>query len=81
MTLSGSTLPDLEKIQGRWEPCTENLHGRDRRMIDAFEDDSYEEELEILESKEVRATLKVLGRNKSPRGRWDTNRIISIHRD
>lgn len=49
-------------------------------MIDAFEDDSYEEELDILES-EVRAALKVLGRNESPRGRWDTDRITSSHTD
>ena len=34
-------------------------------MTDAFQEDSYEEELIILES-EVKAVLKVLGRKKSP---------------
>ena len=34
-------------------------------MTDSFEADSYEEEAIILES-EVKAALKVLGRNKSP---------------
>lgn len=38
-----------------------------------FEEGSCEEDPVILES-EVKATLKVLGRNKP--GRWDTNRII-----
>lgn len=34
-------------------------------MTDSFEEDSYEEEPIILESK-VKAALKILGRNKSP---------------
>ena len=34
-------------------------------MADSFEEDSYEEEPVILESK-IKADVKVLGRNKSP---------------
>lgn len=58
----GGTLSDQEKIKGRWERYTDDLYRRDKRMIDSFEEDSYEEELIILES-EAKAALKVLGGN------------------
>lgn len=49
--------------------------------INAFETESYEGKAVILEG-EVKAILKVLGRNKSPEvSREGTGRIISNHRD
>ena len=60
----GSTLSDQEKIKGRWKQYTEALDRREKWMTCSFEENSYEEELIILES-EVKAALKVLGRNKS----------------
>lgn len=60
----GSTLSDQEKIKGRWKRYCENLYRRDKRMTDTFEQVSFEEEPVILEN-EVKAALKVLGRNNS----------------
>lgn len=74
-----STLSDKEKIQGRRKQYSENLYGRDKRMTDTFEADSHEEEPVILE-REVKATLRVLGRNKLP-GVEGIVTIISSHRD
>ena len=64
-TQRGSTLSDQGKIKGRWKQYTEDVHRGDKRVTDSFKEDSYEEESIILES-EVKAALKVLGRNKSP---------------
>lgn len=61
----GSILSDQETAKGRWKECTENLHKRNKKMTDTFEGDSSEEELVILEI-EVKAALKVFGRNKLP---------------
>lgn len=44
---------------------TENLYRRGSRMTDSFKEGFCEEEPVILES-EVKAAVKVLGRNKSP---------------
>lgn len=55
-------LSDEEKIKGRWKQRSENLYKRDKRMTDTFEEDSYEKEPVILESK-VKAALKRLGRS------------------
>ena len=60
-----STPSDQEKIKKRWKQYTEALDRREKWMTCSFEENSYEEELIILES-EVKAALKVLGRNKSP---------------
>lgn len=59
----GSTLSDQEKIKGRQKQYIKNLHKKDKRMADIFEEDSSEEGPIILES-QVKASLKVLGRNK-----------------
>lgn len=62
----GSILSDQEMTtKGRWKECTENLYKRDKNMADTFEGASYEEEFVILEI-EVKAALKLFGRNKSP---------------
>lgn len=50
-------------------------------MINTFEEDSYEEESVILECK-VKAAMKILGIYKLViRDRFDSDRIISGHRD
>lgn len=61
-----------------WKRYTENLYRRDKRMTKTFEEDSCGGEPTTLES-EVKAALKVLGRNRSL-GRCDSDGIISGHR-
>lgn len=51
-------------MKRKWNKFTENIR-RDKRMTGTFEEDSYEDDSVILESK-VKAVLKVWGRNKSP---------------
>ena len=62
-----STLSDEEKIKEGWKQCTENLCRRNEKMTDTFEGGFCGEEPVILGT-EVRAVLKVLGRNRSPGG-------------
>lgn len=56
-----SKLSDRKKIEGRRKQYFENLYGRDKRMTDTFEADSYEEEPVILK-REVKTALRVLGK-------------------
>lgn len=60
----GHKISKQEKIKGRWKVYTQNLQKsqKDDRYL---RKDSYEEEPIILES-EVKAALKLLGRQKSP---------------
>lgn len=60
----GQKISKQEKIKGRWKVYTQNLQKsqKDDRYL---RKDSYEEEPIILES-EVKAALKLLGRQKSP---------------
>lgn len=46
----GSTLSDQKKIKGRWKQYTKNLHKKDKRMADIFEEDASKEGPVILES-------------------------------
>lgn len=58
-----SILSDQEKIKERWKQCTGNLCRKVEKMTDIFEGDFYGEEPVFL-GIEVKAVLKVLGRNK-----------------
>lgn len=53
---------------------------RDRRMTDNSEEDSYEEEPATLES-QMKAALKILGRNTSPGVDAILIKLFQSHRD
>ena len=61
----GRALCNQEKIKGRWRQSTENLYRRDKRTRHTLEEDS-DEETPVIREAEVKAALKILGRNKSP---------------
>lgn len=49
----------MEKMKGRCKQYNEGLYRRDKRKSDSFEQESYDEELTVLES-EVKAVRKAL---------------------
>lgn len=75
----GSSLFNREKTKERWKQNPEKLYRRDKKMTDTFED-YQEEEDEILE-REVKAVLKVLGRNRAPGVDGIPTDFFSSHRD
>ncbi|KAF7240629.1 Ankyrin repeat and BTB/POZ domain-containing protein BTBD11 [Varanus komodoensis] len=58
----GNILSDQKKLKRKWKQYTEELYGRDKRMADFLEEESYEEDHAVLES-QVKAALIAPGPN------------------